>query len=207
MIEVKIKSISITDVGFVLFLESGIHKKVLPIFIGPVEAQAISMELMGNKPPRPMTHDLIRNILNETRYHLIKVEIIEMKEETFYAKIYLQKKALIQRPEIIAIDSRPSDAIAMAIRFNSPIYATPDLIEEQGVKLNEEEEESKPEEIKDSASSVEGKKKKKYGMPKELNEQLGLYQRMLKEAIKEERFEEASKIRDKIREMTVGRGE
>ena len=198
MLEVSIKSISITDIGFVVFLRSPMRAEVIPLFMGPVEARAISMELMGKRPKRPMTHDLLRAVIEMLSYRLAKIEITEVKNETYFAKVCLVKKGIFKRsPKILKVDSRPSDAIALALRFNSPIYAASDLFDDNGIILNKNDKETELEEAADE-QSLEDLKMKKEGFPKKVNEELGVYQQLLQEAIKEERFEDASKIRDKI---------
>ena len=102
--------------------ESG--EKVVPIWIGPMEAHAIAAELEGFKPPRPMTHDLLRNVLNTLEAKVQKVEITELKDNTFYAVIHVELNG-----ETYLIDSRPSDAIALSLRTKSEIFVHPDVVE------------------------------------------------------------------------------
>lgn len=91
--------------------------KILPIWIGVFEANAISLRLERIETPRPMTHDLLKNLLNSLDVKVNKVVVCDIKENTFYAFIHLEKEG-----KIIKIDSRPSDAIALALRVGSPIY-------------------------------------------------------------------------------------
>ncbi len=91
--------------------------KILPIWIGVFEANAISLKLERIETPRPMTHDLLRNLLHSLEVKVKKVVICDIKDNTFYALIYLERDG-----EIIKIDSRPSDAIALALRVDSPIF-------------------------------------------------------------------------------------
>jgi uncharacterized protein len=90
---------------------------VLPIWVGPFEAQAIAWEMEKHSPQRPMTHDLIKNVLLGLETHVHKVVVTELKEDTFYAVIWLERAG-----EIISIDSRPSDALALALRMDCPIF-------------------------------------------------------------------------------------
>ncbi|MDA1001309.1 MAG: DUF151 domain-containing protein [bacterium] len=101
----------------VVLLEEIQGGKVLPIWIGPSEAQAILMEMRKIRPPRPMTHDLLRDILGGLRARIDRVVITEMKSGTFYSKIHLQSEG-----RSLIVDSRPSDAIALALRAGAPIY-------------------------------------------------------------------------------------
>jgi bifunctional DNase/RNase len=101
----------------------GDDEKILPIWIGPAELMAIASVLGGVKPPRPQTHDLLKNFTETFGIIISKVEITELKENTYYANIYMVKDG-----ETVFLDSRPSDAIALALRTKSPIYASEDLL-------------------------------------------------------------------------------
>ena len=198
MLKVSVRSISITDIGFVVFLKSEVRKDVLPIFIGPVEAQAISMILTGNNVKRPMTHDLIKTVIERTDYKISKIQINKIEAETYFASLYLFKKRILKKAhKEIIIDARPSDAIALAIRFNCPIYVAASLFDEQGLELNEVL--GGP--FLKRKRTPTSKRVFKMGVPKKTNDELGVYKEMLEEAIKDERFEDASKIRDKIETM------
>ena len=102
----------------IVFLEEVQGKRIIPIWIGPAEAQAILMEMKKIVPPRPMTHDLLRNIIGGLKGRVDRIEITEVKGGTFYAQIILKSS-----DRSFAIDSRPSDALALALRTRSPIYA------------------------------------------------------------------------------------
>lgn len=91
---------------------------ILPIWVGNYEANAIALEIEKIAPQRPMTHDLIKNIINQMDLTVRKVVINNLKENTFYAQIYLAQK----NGQLILLDARPSDAIALALRFDSSIY-------------------------------------------------------------------------------------
>jgi len=198
MTPVKIKSISITDIGFVVFLKGEEEDRVLPIFIGPVEAQAISMILLKTASKRPMTHELLYNLLNETEFQVVKVEITEIKNETFYAKLYIQKKRYFLKQtdkSLLVIDSRPSDAIALALKSESPIFVADQLLREHGVIMKNDEKSDLP---------VDGKVVSDDVISKKANEQLGVYQKMLEDAVREDRFEDAARLRNQI-EIMMGK--
>jgi bifunctional DNase/RNase len=103
------------------------YGRTVPIVIGPFEAHAIVSALNGEAPPRPMTHDLTRNILTRLGVSIDRVVIDDLWQGTFYAKIYL-----LHGDEEIEIDSRPSDAIALALRFRAPIYMVESVLEMEG---------------------------------------------------------------------------
>ena len=119
------------DVGFdhqagvpVVVLATREDARLLPIWIGPAEAQAIAIELKNVVPPRPMTHDLLKRILDMTGVVLRRVRITDLQEQTFYATLVLD-----QGGRELEVDSRPSDAIALALRFACPIAVRRDLME------------------------------------------------------------------------------
>lgn len=121
MVEMKIASVGMiqgSDGTVVILREVG-GPRVLVIGIGALEASAIAMELEGIKPPRPMTHDLLRNLLNSLGVKVTRVFINDLRDETFYAQITLEGPS-----GVTEIDSRPSDAMALALRTHAPIYCS-----------------------------------------------------------------------------------
>ncbi len=118
-------------------------KDTLPIWIGLVEASAIAMELEKIRIHRPLTHDLLKNVLDELKANVTKIEITDLRDNTFYALIYLD-----QNGNTLEIDSRPSDAIALALRTESPIFVNEKVLEK-----------SKKLEMKDLSFSSENKDK------------------------------------------------
>jgi bifunctional DNase/RNase len=97
---------------------------VLPIWVGIFEANAIALELEKTATPRPMTHDLIRNMARNLNAEVRKIVVSELRDDTFYAVIWLE-----QAGETVAMDARPSDAIALALRWDCPIYVNRDVLE------------------------------------------------------------------------------
>ncbi|MGH7828989.1 MAG: bifunctional nuclease family protein [Candidatus Binatia bacterium] len=118
----------------IVILKDPDNKLNLPIWIGLQEATAMATELEGIKMARPMTHDLLKNILGETGSAVDSVEITELKENTYYALIYLHVGG-----REVAIDSRPSDAIALALRTKSPIYVAKAVLEASSILQQAEE--------------------------------------------------------------------
>lgn len=110
-------------------------ERYLPIWIGAVEATAIAFALQGIETPRPMTHDLLRDILNSTDVSVDRILINDLVDSTFYATIRMGRAG-----ETIEVSSRPSDAIALAVRINAPIYADESVLEQAGIELKDEEE-------------------------------------------------------------------
>jgi bifunctional DNase/RNase len=110
----------------VVLLEDKAHTVALPIWIGPAEAQSIAMRLEGIDTPRPLTHDLMKSVLERLGVALHRVVIEDLQDATYYARI-----VLVQSGEELEIDSRPSDAIALAVRFDRPIFVAAALLEGQ----------------------------------------------------------------------------
>ena len=125
-VEMKVKFLTFdsTSNGFVVLLMDLANKKGLPIWIGPFEANAIATKLKKIGPHRPMTHDLIHSILKNLESQVVKIVVNDLKENTYYALIYLNRKG-----EEIVIDSRPSDAIAIALSVDAPIFVSDQVIE------------------------------------------------------------------------------
>ena len=141
MQEMVIYGVSFDMVGKqpIVLLKTVENNKFLPIWIGHPEAAAILMKLQGASTPRPMTHDLVTEMLGQLDAQVVRITVTELKENTFYASITVQ-----QDGSEIEIDSRPSDAIALAVRAEAPIFAADDVIEEsaiefEGEEVNEEE--------------------------------------------------------------------
>jgi bifunctional DNase/RNase len=128
VVEMKVWKLIIdkrTDTPVVLLQEAK-GKRVLPIWIGHAEAKAILMELLGEKFPRPLTHDLIKIIVQGLEAKISKVTICELKDNTFFATLYVERG-----DEVVAIDARPSDSIAIALRTKSPIHVAEELLKTQ----------------------------------------------------------------------------
>ena len=139
-IEMTIKGLMIdpmTNMPIVI-LKDKEGERVLPIWVGVFEANAIALQIENISTPRPMTHDLIRNILSEIEADVQRIVVCELRENTFYAMIYLDREG-----ETMAIDARPSDAIALALRTKSPIFVEDDVVESaKGLDLSKESSDS-----------------------------------------------------------------
>jgi uncharacterized protein len=110
-------------------------ERFLPIWIGAVEATAIAFALQGIVTPRPMTHDLLKNVIEQLNVQVSRIIITELKDSTFYATI-----ELVHNGSTIEISSRPSDAIALAVRANVPIFGAPEVLEEASILIRDDEE-------------------------------------------------------------------
>lgn len=120
----------------IVILKNEDGEKILPIWIGYMEASSIAMELEKTPRSRPVTHDLLKNILDSVNYSLTRIEVTDLKDNTFYAVIYLTN----DEKEIV-LDSRPSDAIAIAIRTGAPIFVNEKVIESaQKIEIDEDRE-------------------------------------------------------------------
>ncbi|SHK33254.1 bifunctional nuclease family protein [Thermocrinis minervae] len=139
MIEMFVQGISLDPVSqmpIVLLRAKDDEETILPIWIGGFEAESILRELQGVQPPRPMTYELTKNIIQQLGGRLEKVVISDLKDSTYYAEIYIT-----QGTNTLVIDSRPSDAINLALRFGAPIFVNPEVLEKSHVPKPEPEEE------------------------------------------------------------------
>jgi bifunctional DNase/RNase len=136
MQEMHIYGVSFDLVGKqpIVLLKTAEGNKFLPIWIGHPEAAAILMKLQSASTPRPMTHDLVTEMLDQLGAQVTRITVTELRENTFYAQITVQ-----QDGSEVEIDSRPSDAIALAIRADAPIFAADDVIEESAIEFEGDE--------------------------------------------------------------------
>jgi bifunctional DNase/RNase len=137
MQEMHIYGVSFDIVGKqpIVLLKTADGNKFLPIWIGHPEAAAILMKLQGASTPRPMTHDLLTDMLSQLEARVIRITVTELRDSTFYASITIQ-----QDGSELEVDSRPSDAIALAVRAEAPIFADDRVIEESAIEFAEGEE-------------------------------------------------------------------
>jgi len=135
-IEMTIKGLMIDPITNmpIVILKDKAGDRVLPIWVGVFEANAIALQIENIATPRPMTHDLIKNILSEIEAEVQRIVVSDLRDNTFYAMIYLNRDG-----ETIAIDARPSDAIALALRTRSPIFVEDSVVESaKGMDLSKE---------------------------------------------------------------------
>ncbi len=139
MQEMVIYGVSFNMVGKqpIVLLKTVEGSKFLPIWIGHPEAASILMKLQGASTPRPMTHDLLCDVLGELEVRCTQVAVTELRENTFFASITLSVNG-----RELEIDSRPSDAIALAVRSGAPIFAAEEVIAESAIEFEQSEEES-----------------------------------------------------------------
>lgn len=178
-----------TGGAYAILLREIDGNKRLPIIIGAFEAQAIALEIEGIKPPRPLTHDLLKHLTDTLGATVIEIIIDELRDNTFYAKIILEVSGFSQE-----IDARPSDAIALAVRTQAPIYVADSVMESAAFIPSEETEEASG----TNTISDTGETKK----PSSKETKLASLQNKLREAIEGEEYERAAKIRDQIKNLT-----
>jgi len=177
--------------ALVLSEENGSRR--IPIIIGGYEAQAIAIQLEGLTPPRPLTHDLFLNFAKAYSVTLVEVQIYKLEEGVFFSKLHCDNGH-----KEIYIDSRTSDAVALALRFSCPIYTTDDIMEKAGITLEIEEVDEPAE-----ASKTTPENKTKDTFIEQLKRlSVAELKTMLDEAIMNEDYEKASKIRDEIKKRS-----
>ncbi len=173
--------------SFAMILADTQSMRRLPIVIGIFEAQAIAIEIEKIRPHRPMTHDLFKSFAEAFEYHVTEILINDLREGVFFAKI-----VCTDGTKNIEIDARPSDAVAIGIRFKVPIYTTETILHEAGIldnSLSEEEEEENTEKAKNTEDDAD-----------ELHQHsVETLEALLKEAIEKEEYEKAVHIRDIIK--------
>lgn len=178
MIEVKINGLFLTQSqasGVILKELQG--DRTLPIIIGEYEAQSIALGLENIKPPRPITHDLTLNIIESFGGQVERIVVTELKNNTYYAVIQIRKKM-----KIVEIDSRPSDAIAIAVRNDVPIFVAEGVME-KGAYSSEDMQEIEKGKVEVGQSRLDKLKKQ------------------LEDAVEQEEYEKAAKLRDEISKL------
>jgi bifunctional DNase/RNase len=173
--------------AFALVLREVHGTRRLPIIIGSNEAQSIALEIENIKPPRPLTHDLLKNVISALGAELADVIIDELRDGTFYAKLNIDNQL---------IDSRPSDAIALAVRYGAQIYVASSVMDEAAFTPDEESEEEPP------AASAKTQKSK-HPSPPSKQQRLELLRQQLQEALEKENYEKAASLRDEIRKLEL----
>jgi len=184
MIQVEIANSFMLNAGneFVILLKSTVDARALPISIGPLEAQSIAIKLNNIEYPRPLTHDLFTAVLSGFNCALRKVVVCDLRDDTFYAKLFLEMAGAFYE-----IDSRPSDAIALALRTGAPIFVEERVMDQASVHLAEEHAETD----RPGARAA----------PVREPAALETMKIDLEKAIAEERYEDAARIRDEIKKL------
>ncbi len=181
--------------SFALVLGETEGNRRLPIIIGMFEAQAIAIEIEKIIPNRPMTHDLFKAFASNFHFHVEEIIISDLKEGVFFAKLVCSDGL-----KKVDVDSRPSDAIAIGLRFDAPIFTYENILAEAGIVLTDEEEEEKEKE-KEKKEPKEKKAKKetvKKGADDLKNFSVEKLNELLREAIDKEDYERAAKLRDEL---------
>jgi len=183
--------------SFALVLGESEGSRRLPIIIGMFEAQAIAIEIEKIVPNRPMTHDLFKSFAHSFNYSVKEIVISDLKEGVFFAKIVCDNGM-----ETVEIDSRPSDAIAIGIRFDAPIYTYEKIMSEAGIVLSDDKDEDDISELKKpvekSSSPSTSTPQSKSDFDKLKNMSMDKLNELLDKMIQSEDYEKAAKIRDEI---------
>lgn len=186
-------SSSISGGGYAIILKEVEGERRLPIIIGQFEAQAIAIQLEGIVSPRPLTHDLIKNLVEHFGYSIEYVLINEIKDSTFYARIKFDSD------EIEDMDSRPSDAIAIALKFHAPIFVSRGIMDEVGFIPEAEQETSSSQEPQKNEPEPEAEK----STTETKRDRLEELKKDLEDAIAKEEYEKAALIRDEIKKLDI----
>ena len=189
-LETRIDNISVSNLGFIVFLKADRDDRVLPIFIGANEAQSIAIAYNNQVPPRPLTHDLMKNVLGMLDVEVTKVQVTSLAENTFFGRVYFKKEGI----EDMDIDARPSDAIALALRYKAPIFVHKDVYESASIVVKETGES----EAGDPAEDIEASE------PETHMDQVERLKDSLRKALAAEHYEEAAKLRDELKKFGAG---
>lgn len=175
--------------AYALILADEDSNQRIPIIIGSAEAQAIAIELENLKPPRPLTHDLFVDFASAYGINLIEVNICKLEEGVFFSDLIFDNGY-----ERVKVDSRTSDAIALALKFKCPIYTTSEILSKTGIILNFDKEEEAEKVEKPKSQSSQSKQKSEHD-----DLSLEELEKLLHKYIENEEYENASLIRDEIK--------
>ena len=177
-----------------VWLKDKDQKVFLPISIGNFEATAIYMEIYDDPPPRPICYDLVKTVLGQVDAKVERIVISDLKDDTFYAQIILRNGE-----EVFDVDSRPSDAIALALKLQSPIFAADSVLHDAGLEVNGSDAQLI---WGDGLEEVAGLGTEIDNFPvepdKEVGSRVGSLKEKLKEAVSKEDYEKAAEIRDEL---------
>lgn len=166
---------------YVVLLRGSEGERALAISVGQFEAQAIAIRLNNIEVPRPLTHDLFRATLEKLGWSLTRVVVCDLRDDTFYARLFLKRGT-----EELEMDARPSDAIALALRCGALVFVEDSVMAQAGLLFTED-----------------GQRQSEPGATEEAPAALQVLQRKLAQAVAEERYEEAARIRDEIRKLSA----
>jgi len=177
--------------AFALILRESNGNRRLPIIIGSAEAHSIAVEMEGIKPPRPLTHDLMKNIISSFGAELSDIVIDELRDGTFYAKLNIDNQM---------IDSRPSDAIALAVRCGVQIYVAASVMDEAAFVPDEDEDETTH---RETSAAAPAKSAGAHHQQQSKGQRLEQLRQQLQEALERENYEKAAQLRDEIRKLEL----
>jgi bifunctional DNase/RNase len=194
-IPVKVEQVYLSNMGFVVMLKSMNDDRSLPIFIGAAEAQAIALQINNVEVPRPLTHDLLKNVIEILDGDLLRVEVCNITDGTFFARLVIDRDE-----EEVMVDSRPSDAVALALRFDVPILVAEVVMDEAGRPSEEMGGDEtgrligKTGKMSTAIAKIPEKRDKALSPVEKLK-------RDLTQAVTDERYEDAARIRDEINRL------
>ncbi len=194
MLPVEVSQLFLSNMGFVILLDGDQDKRSLPIFIGAAEAQSIARFFNDAKISRPLTHDLIKSLLDCFESRLMRVEICDIKDGTFFAKLIMDYDGAI-----VEMDCRPSDAVAVSLRCDAPIYVARHVLEKAGHVFSDE--------VLGHAPRIDASHHANPYQPIEGHDPihkkspLETLKARQARAIAEERYEDAARLRDEIRRL------
>jgi uncharacterized protein len=189
MIPVEIVNVALLNKRFVIFLKGATDKRALPIFIDDQQAQSIVIQINKVEIPRPLTHDLFKSVLDSIGCEMVRVEVSDLIDDTFYARLVLDFKG-----KILDFDARPSDAICLALRFGAPMYVEEKVLDKAGIIIAEE--------TGGAPQDPSPGRHEEKGSPATPLSPLDTLRLKLDKAVTEERYEDAARLRDELKNLT-----
>jgi bifunctional DNase/RNase len=183
LVEAEVWTVARTEQGNAVLVRPMRSERAVPIFVGQLETQSILLGFGGVVMPRPLTHDLVLSMLRSLGTEILRIEINELRDGTFYSRIILERTG-----EKIEIDARPSDAIALAVRIKCPIFIAENIVDEAGISI---------ELVVDTSGAG----------PTETEKETRNLQEELEKAVAAEDYEKAALLRDQIKKRNTGSAE
>jgi uncharacterized protein len=198
LVEAEVWTVARTDQGNAVLVRPKGSELVVPIFIGQLETQSILIGLGNIQVPRPLTHDLLLSMIGQLRVSIVRIEINDLKDGTFFSRIIIRS----ENGEETSVDARPSDAISLAVRIRCQVYIAEYIVDEAGISVNLVSDMAQEQQVKDlgRADAPEGQTDK-IPLSEFARDERSRLQKELDDAIASEDYEKAASIRDKLKTL------
>lgn len=199
LVEAEVWTVARTDQGNAVLVRPQGSELAVPIFIGQLETQAILIGLGNIQVPRPLTHDLLLSIIGQLHVTIVRIEINDLKDGTFFSRIIMKAPG----EDELSIDARPSDALALAVRVHCPVYIAEYIVDEAGISVNLVSDITPGEEGKeaDTLATTPAPEEPKPAVSEYVENERKRLQKELDDAIAAEDYETAAVLRDKLKAL------